>query len=138
MIARRKALRLRVFALLGPPAGLLLLLASPARALTPSTQSQTLSVPFDSLRWDLQGTAKPAEYQGRKCLLLDGGAAVVKDFTMRDGVIDVDVATPAKRGFFGIQWRIADDGATAEWVYLRQHKSGLPDAMQYTPVSILA
>ena len=43
---------------------------------------------------------------------------------MRDGVIDVDVATPASRGFFGIQFRIADDGANAEWVYLRQHKSG--------------
>src|SRR6266481_1244147 len=53
---------------------------------------------------------------------------------MRDGVIDVDVATPASRGFFGIQFRIADDGANAEWVYLRQHKSGLPDALQYTPV----
>jgi hypothetical protein len=49
-------------------------------------------------------------------------------------VIDVDVATPASRGFFGIQFRIADDGANAEWVYLRQHKSGLPDALQYTPV----
>jgi hypothetical protein len=49
-------------------------------------------------------------------------------------VIDVDVATPANRGFFGIQFRIADDGANAEWVYLRQHKSGLADAMQYTPV----
>ena len=75
-----------------------------------------------------------AEYQGRKCLLLDGGAATLKDFEMRDGVIDVDVATPASRGFFGIQFRIADDGGDAEWVYLRQHKSGLPDAMQYTPV----
>ena len=53
---------------------------------------------------------------------------------MRDGVIDVDVATPASRGFFGIQFRIDKDGANAEWVYLRQHKSGLPDAMQYTPV----
>jgi hypothetical protein len=53
---------------------------------------------------------------------------------MRDGVVDVDVATPVSRGFFGIQFRIADDGANAEWVYLRQHKSGLPDAMQYTPV----
>jgi len=52
---------------------------------------------------------------------------------MRDGVVDVDVATPASRGFFGIQFRIADD-ANAEWAYLRQHKSGLPDAMQYTPV----
>jgi hypothetical protein len=53
---------------------------------------------------------------------------------MRDGVIDVDVATPASRGFFGIQFRIAADGANAEWVYLRQHKTGLPDALQYTPV----
>jgi len=71
---------------------------------------------------------------GRNALLLDGGAAVVKDLELRDGVIDVDVATPANRGFFGIQFRIANDGANAEWVYLRQHKSGLADAMQYTPV----
>ena len=102
-----------------------------------AAQSQTLpplSVPADSARWDLQGKARVAEYQGRKCLSLDGAAAMVKDFEMRDGVIDVDVATPARRGFFGIQFRVADDGANAEWVYLRQHKSGLPDAMQYTPV----
>jgi hypothetical protein len=53
---------------------------------------------------------------------------------MRDAVIDVDVSTPATRGFFGIQFRVAGDGRSAEWVYLRQHKSGLADAMQYTPV----
>ncbi len=99
-----------------------------------SQPSRTLSVPPDSARWDLQGQAKAAEYQGRKCLFLDGGAAVLNDFEMRDGVIDVDVATPASRGFFGIQFRIANDGANAEEVYLRQHKSGYPDAMQYTPV----
>ena len=99
-----------------------------------SQTSQTLSVPPDSPRWDLQGQAKATEYQGRKCLFLDGAAAVLKDLEMRDGVVDVDVATPASRGFFGLQFRVADDGATAEWVYLRQHKSGLPDAMQYTPV----
>jgi len=58
----------------------------------------------------------------------------LNDFEMRDGLIDVDVATPASRGFFGIQFRISNDGANAEWVYLRQHKSGLPDALQYTPV----
>jgi len=95
---------------------------------------QIVSIPPDSPRWELQGQAKATEYQGRKCLFLDGGAAIVKDLEMRDGVIDVDVATPATRGFFGIQFRIADDGANAEWIYLRQHKSGLPDAMQYTPV----
>jgi hypothetical protein len=98
-----------------------------------AAQSQTLSLPPDSPRWELEGQAKPAEYQGRKCLFLDGGAATLKDFEMRDGVVDVDVATPASRGFFGVQFRIAND-VNAEWVYLRQHKSGLPDAMQYTPV----
>jgi hypothetical protein len=99
-----------------------------------SQTSQALSVPADSPRWELQEQAKVAEYQGRKCLLLDGGAAILKDFEMRDGVFDMDVATPAKRGFFGIQFRLDQDGANGEWVYLRQHKSGLPDAMQYTPV----
>ena len=103
----------------------------------PATHSQTpptFSVPADSPRWDLQGQAEVVDYQGRKSLFLDGGAAVLNDFEMRDGVIDVDVATPASRGFFGIQFRIAGDGDNAEWVYLRQHKSGLPDALQYTPV----
>ena len=95
---------------------------------------QDISMAPDSPRWELEGQAKATEYQGRKSLYLDGGAALVKDFEMRDGVIDVDIATPATRGFFGIQFRITDEGANSDWVYLRQHKSGLPDAMQYTPV----
>ena len=96
--------------------------------------TQTLAVPPDSPRWQLEGQAKPAEYQGRKCLFLDGGAAILKDFEMRDGVLDVDVATPATRGFFGFDVRIDAEGKNYEEIYLRQHKSGLPDAMQYTPV----
>src|SRR5579862_3889293 len=62
---------------------------------------QVLSIPPDSPLWDLQGEAKVSEYLGRKCIVLDGGAAILKDFEMRDGVIDADVATSAKRGFFG-------------------------------------
>ena len=96
--------------------------------------AQTLAIPPDSPRWQLEGQAKTAEYQGRKCLFLDGGAAILKDFEMRDGVLDVDVATPASRGFFGFDVRIDADGKNYEEIYLRQHKSGLPDAMQYTPV----
>jgi hypothetical protein len=111
-------------------AALLLIGAPAARA----EETGTITVPPGSPRWNLEGHASVTEYKGRTCLLLDGGAATVKDFVMRDGVIDVDVATPGKRGFFGIQFRIAGDGATAEWIYLRPHKSGLPDAMQYTPV----
>ena len=99
-----------------------------------SSQLQSLSLPADSPRWELQGEVKTAEYQGRKCIYLNGGSAVVKDFEMRDGVVDVDVATPASRGFFGIEFRVANNGANSEWVYLRQHRSGYSDAMQYTPV----
>src|SRR5262245_60969137 len=93
-----------------------------------------LSVPPASPRWELQGEAKVVEYQGRMSLLFDGGAAVLKDFEMRDAVIDVDVATSAKRGFLGIMFRLAPDGANGEEVYLRPHESGYPDAMQYTPI----
>jgi hypothetical protein len=109
--------------------------AFPAAAQGAAAQStQTLSIPPDSPRWQLEGQAKPAEYQGRKCLFLDGGAAILKDFEMRDGVLDVDVATSASRGFFGFDVRIDADGKNYEEIYLRQHKSGLADAMQYTPV----
>jgi hypothetical protein len=109
---------------------LVLLAASAAGAQTPST----LSAPPDTAHWDLQGRADVTEYQGKKCIHLDGGAAVLKNFEMRDGVIDVDVATPATRGFAGIQFRLDADGSNGEWMYFRQHHSGAPDAMQYTPV----
>jgi hypothetical protein len=103
-------------------------------SLVRAQSSQTLSIPPDSPRWELEGQAKATEFLGRKCLYLDGGAATLKDLELRDAVIDVDIATPASRGFFGIQFRITNDGANAEWVYLRQHKSGYSDALQYTPV----
>jgi hypothetical protein len=108
----------------------LLLFAAGARSQTPLT----LAVPPDSPRWEFEGKASVTDRLGRQCLLLNGGAATLKDFQMRDGVVDFDAATDGRRGFFGIQFRIAPDSENGEWVYLRPHKSGLPDAMQYTPV----
>jgi len=90
-------------------------------------------VPIESSHWHLEGDAKLSEYLDRKTIRVDGGSAELDNVVMQDGVIDVDVATPAGRGFFGIQFRIEED-SNGEWVYLRQHKSGLPDAIQYTPV----
>jgi hypothetical protein len=103
-----------------------------AFACIPGASAETFAP--DSASWELEGRADVATYLGRKALHLDGGAAVLKDFDLRDGVIDVDVATPARRGFFGIQFRITPDDVNSEFVYLRQHKSGQPDAIQYTPV----
>jgi hypothetical protein len=117
-------------------AGFALVVTNEARGAdpaAPTSPGDSLALPPDSPRWELEGRAKVVEFLGRQCIMLDGGAAVVKDFDMRDGVIDVDVATTAPRGFFGIQFRLGADG-NGEWIYLRQHKSGLPDAMQYTPV----
>ena len=105
-----------------------------APAAPPAAAGDALAVPPDSPRWELEGQAKVTEFLGRRCLDLDGGAAAVKDFEMRDGIVDVDVATPAARGFFGLRFRVVDDGANAEWIYMRQHKSGYTDAIQYTPV----
>ena len=121
--------------MLGQLAVLALALPLTTPAASPTVGS--LAIPPDSPRWDLQGQARLDEFQGRKCLHLDGGAAILKDFEMRDGVVDVDVATTVSapaRGFFGLQFRISGDGANAEEVYLRPHKNGWPDAMQYTPV----
>ena len=104
--------------------------ASTARAQAP----RQVAAPPDTVHWRLEGRASVAEHQGRPCLRVDGGAATLKDFRLRDGVVDVDVSTPATRGFFGIQFRVDEEAGNGEWVYLRQHKSGLPDAMQYTPI----
>lgn len=97
-------------------------------------RTDRLEVAPGSARWDLQGRAKPVVQRGRACLELDGGAALLKDVDLADGIVDVDVTTSAPRGFFGIQFRLDDEGENGEFVYLRQHKSGQPDAMQYTPV----
>jgi hypothetical protein len=103
-------------------------------ALGTTAWAQRQQIPPDSPRWVLEGQANPADYLGRKTLYVNGGGATLRDFELRDGVIDVDVATPATRGFFGIRFRISGDDANGEWIYLRPHKSGLPDSMQYTPV----
>ena len=103
-----------------------------AIACVPRASAETFAP--DSPVWQLEGRADVATYLGRTAIHLDGGSAVLKDFDLRDGVIDVDVATPARRGFFGIQFRITPDDVNSEFVYLRQHKSGQSDAIQYTPV----
>jgi 3-keto-disaccharide hydrolase len=72
------------------------------------------------------------EFLGRKAVDLSSGLIGVKGSKMRDGTIDVDVATKQNALFAGISFRIESD-ANLEIVYLRPGASDTIEAMQYTP-----
>jgi hypothetical protein len=43
----------------------------------PTSPGDSLALPPDSPRWELEGRAKVVEFLGRQCIMLDGGAASV-------------------------------------------------------------
>lgn len=49
-----------------------------------------------------------------------------------EGVIEFDLSFKDAFGFGGLLWHA--EGRDAEYFYIRQHKSGQPDAGQYTPI----
>jgi hypothetical protein len=57
---------------------------------------------------------------------------MLRDVTFQDGTIEVDIATAGTRAFVTVLFRTRADG-DGEVFYLRPHKSGLPDALQYAP-----
>jgi hypothetical protein len=109
---------------------LALLLPHFARAQNPGA----IAVPPDTTHWTLEGLAAVREFMGRTGVYVDGGIAILDHFELRDGIIDVDVATSAARGFFGFMVRVDSLGWLGEEIYLRTHESGQADAMQYTPI----
>ena len=78
--------------------------------------------------------AQVGRYMNRdKSLYLNGDLVYLKDVEFTDGTIEVDFAAHGNRGFSGLIWRYEDEN-NYELLYLRPHKSGLYDALQYTPV----
>jgi hypothetical protein len=71
-------------------------------------------------------------YLGRDATILSGGSYALKDVDLKNGRMEVDIAMHGQRGFVGMVFRYqsSDD---FELVYLRPHKSLLPDAIQYAP-----
>jgi len=95
--------------------------------------AQAIAVPFDSLRWQLEGQSyELTTYQNQDALLLRDASATLKDVLLQDGILEWDMAFSQQRGFSGIYFRVKDD-RNAELFYLRPHQSGKPDANQYTP-----
>ncbi len=68
---------------------------------------------------------------GRDALCING-EAFARDVTLRNGSIAVDIANDNRRHFANIIFRAASND-TYETAYLRMHKSGQFDAVQYTP-----
>ena len=99
-----------------------------------SVQAQdTITILFTSEQWIVpDGTSSRIEkHLGQESVYLDGHA-YLKEASFQNGVIEVDIAPNTDRGFAGITFR-DHGGGNYEEVYLRMHKSGLPDAVQYSP-----
>jgi hypothetical protein len=98
-----------------------------------SVPAQT-SVPFDGDGWEIDSQQHLLlQYQGKEALYLYNGSAILRDVSLRNGIIEFDIAFSGERGFTGVVWRMTDP-LNFEDFYLRPHQSGNPDANQYTPV----
>ena len=87
---------------------------------------------FADSQWKLAGDAHVENYDGRQVLTIENGTAERRDVALADGTIDVDVMTSRRRSFVYLSFRAQNDGEQEEF-YLRPHKAGLPDAVQYAP-----
>jgi hypothetical protein len=98
-------------------------------------------VPFDPSSWRFrpqstatgETVARLEQRFGRQSLFIRNGHVTFGDVSFADGTIEVDVAVPRDRTFTGILFR-AVSGDDYEDVYIRPHKSGLDDALQYHAV----
>ncbi len=90
---------------------------------------QDTTLEFTQDKWYLQGQV--VDHLGQKSLM---GRAVLKDVEFENGVIEVDMAFEGSRCFGMIQFRM-QSGNSHESFYIRPHKSGQYDALQYTPVA---
>ncbi|MEM9834238.1 MAG: hypothetical protein AAF944_26630 [Bacteroidota bacterium] len=90
-------------------------------------------VPFSSDRWKITGEHTLEEYKGQSAVKLTNGRAYLSDVSLKNGIIEYDIAFTSDRGFVGAMFRIQDQENYEEY-YMRAHQSGNPDAMQYTPV----
>lgn len=85
-------------------------------------------VPLEEAYWESEN-AEAAIFLGRRAVT---GQAVLKEGALRNGTIEVDLAVTGERAYPGIRFRMVN-GGDFETVYVRPHKSNLPDTVQYAP-----
>jgi hypothetical protein len=131
----------RAISRLGLIASLINLLVAAFAAIPASASpSEPIQVPMSADSFSVStpngpsATAGPqfGEFLGRKAVDLPSGMISIKGSKMRDGIIDVDVATKPNALFAGIAFRIESD-ANLEIIYIRPGLTDTLEAMQYTP-----
>jgi hypothetical protein len=106
---------------------LAIIVAGPATA-------QVQRIEFSDPGWVLAGDDTRVDtVSGQTVLRLRTGIASFRPLSFQDGTIEFDVAMTHYRSFAYVRFRAQAEGELEE-VYLRPHKSRLPDAIQYTPV----
>ena len=91
-------------------------------------------LPFSDKAWALRGDGTAiSRVDGRDALDVRTGFGFRRDVRLEDGTIEFDVKLTDARSFVYLYFRAESDGEREE-VYLRPHKSMLPDALQYAPV----
>ena len=92
------------------------------------------ALPFSDGRWELTPKGVRAEtVDGRETLAFETGGATRRDVKLQDGTIEMEVQVTRRRSFVYLTFRMQDDREYEDF-YLRPHKSGLPDSLQYAPV----
>lgn len=90
--------------------------------------AQTDIIEFTKENWSLAGQV--VDHLDQKAFR---GQAVLKGVEFENGIIELDMAFEGGRCFGMILFRV-QKGRSQESVYLRPHKTGKYDALQYTPV----
>lgn len=90
-------------------------------------------LPLDKSSWEFPNDSKVQStiHKGKYALYLNR-EGYLKDFEFKNGTLEVKIAANIKRSFAGFIFRANHDHA--EKVYLRMHKSRMPDAIQYSPI----
>lgn len=100
----------------------------------PPARGQERRIAFSEPGWTLQGEHTRIDtVDRREVLRIRTGAARFPGVSLEDGTIEFDMAVTPYRSFVYLLFRMQSDGDYEE-LYFRPHKSGLPDAVQYSPV----
>jgi hypothetical protein len=101
--------------------------------LTPAVASaQSGSVPLSPEAWVATDSIRFVSYLGRPSLYINRGVALVRDASMENGTLNLDVAASDTTNFLGVVFRAAAPGFS-NVVFLRPGASGTEEAVQYGP-----